>query len=54
MNVLRPVIALIPVLILVVIGFLIKYKKAYWLISGYNTMPAEKKKNDENNKPKGL
>ena len=36
---------LIPVVILVIIGMLIKYKKAYWLISGYNTMSAEKKKN---------
>lgn len=36
---------LMPVLLLVVIGILIKYKKAYWLISGYNTMSAEKKKN---------
>lgn len=45
MRIMLPVIGLIPVIILVVIGFLIKYKKAYWLISGYNTMPAEKKKN---------
>lgn len=36
---------LIPVVILVIIGIMIKYKKAYWLISGYNTMSAEKKKN---------
>lgn len=36
---------LIPTGILVGIGVLIKYKKAYWLISGYNTMSAEKKKN---------
>ena len=35
----------IPVVILVIIGIMIKYKKAYWLISGYNTMSAEKKKN---------
>lgn len=32
-------------IILAIIGCLIKYKKAYWLISGYNTMSAEKKKN---------
>lgn len=36
---------LIPVFVLLLLGFLIKYKKAYWLISGYNTMSAEKKKN---------
>lgn len=36
---------LIPVVILIIIGILIKYKKAYWLISGYNTMSTEKKKN---------
>lgn len=35
----------IPAAVLIIIGFLIKYKKAYWLISGYNTMSAEKKKN---------
>lgn len=34
----------VPVMILVAIGLLIKYKKAYWLISGYNTMSAEKKR----------
>jgi hypothetical protein len=32
-------------LLLAVIGYAVKYRKAYWLISGYNTMPAEKKKN---------
>ncbi len=35
----------LPVAVLAVIGFAIKYKKAYWLISGYNTMSKEKKKN---------
>ncbi|MTI96260.1 MAG: DUF3784 domain-containing protein [Firmicutes bacterium] len=30
---------------LVVFGLLIKYKQAYWLIAGYNTMPREKQKN---------
>lgn len=44
-DILLSAIGLIPVFILVVIGFLIKYKKAYWLISGYNTMSVEKKKN---------
>ena len=36
---------LLPIFIFALIGFLIKYKKAYWLISGYNTMSEEKKKN---------
>lgn len=34
---------LLPVVILAVIGALIRFKKAYWLISGYNTMSREKK-----------
>lgn len=33
----------LPPLILFGIGYLIRFKKAYWLISGYNTMPAAKK-----------
>lgn len=45
MSILPLAVCLIPVTLLVVTGFLIKYKKAYWLISGYNTMSAEKKKN---------
>ena len=32
-------------MLFVVLGILIKYFRWYWLISGYNTMPAEKKKN---------
>lgn len=36
---------LVPVFILVITGWLIRYKKVYWLISGYNTMSSEKKKN---------
>lgn len=36
---------IIPVLILLAAGYAIKFRKAYWLISGYNTMPEEKKKN---------
>lgn len=32
-------------LLFLVLGFLIKYRKWYWLISGYNTMPKEKKRN---------
>lgn len=35
----------LPVLILLILGIMVKYFKAYWLISGYNTMSAEKKKN---------
>lgn len=34
-----------PPLILFALGWLIRFRKAYWLISGYNTMPSEKKKN---------
>ncbi len=37
------IIGALPAIILVAAGLLIKYKKAYWLISGYNTMSAEKK-----------
>lgn len=39
------VVAAIPSLIIIFLGICIKYFKAYWLISGYNTMSAEKKKN---------
>ena len=45
MEMLLYIIGLVPVIILAIIGLLIKYKKAYWLISGYNTMSEEKKKN---------
>lgn len=38
-------IMLFTVLILVMLGVMVKYYKAYWLISGYNTMSQEKKKN---------
>ncbi len=31
--------------LLLILAYCVKYKKAYWLISGYNTMSAEKKKN---------
>ncbi len=37
-------VGIVPAVILVGLGLLIKYKKAYWLIAGYNTMPAEDKK----------
>lgn len=33
------------VLIFIMLGILIKHKKYYWLISGYNTLSKEKKKN---------
>jgi hypothetical protein len=36
---------LVVAALLIVIGCAIKYRKAYWLISGYNTLPEEKKKN---------
>lgn len=38
-------IGLLPAFLLLICGLLIKYMKAYWLISGYNTLSAEKKKN---------
>ena len=38
-------IVLFPPIVLFLIGYLIRFRKMYWLISGYNTMPAEKKKN---------
>ena len=38
------IILLFPPLILFLIGYLIRYRKMYWLISGYNTMSGEKKK----------
>lgn len=33
------------ILLFLALGFLIKYKKCYWLISGYNIMSEEEKKN---------
>lgn len=38
-------IGLLPTVLLLLCGIAIKHYKAYWLISGYNTMSAEKKKN---------
>jgi hypothetical protein len=35
----------VPGLLLLVLGYLIRFRKMYFLISGYNTMSAEKKKN---------
>jgi fatty acid desaturase len=34
---------LIPAVVLLFIGWLVKYKKITWLISGYNTLSKEKK-----------
>jgi hypothetical protein len=45
MNYIFPVSMGFTVLILIGLGILVKYYKAYWLISGYNTMSKEKKKN---------
>jgi len=37
---------LLPISALMVfLGLMIKYKKTYWMISGYNTMAAEEKRN---------
>lgn len=44
MEIIPLIVMVFPVLLLIGIGLLIKNKKAYWLISGYNTMPEEKKK----------
>ncbi len=37
-------VSLVPCLLLVLLGYLIRFRRMYFLISGYNTMPAEKKK----------
>ncbi len=34
----------IPILLILLAGWAIRFKRAYWLISGYNTMSAEKKR----------
>lgn len=39
------IVAIIPSVILIFLGVSVKYFKAYWLISGYNTMSQERKKN---------
>lgn len=41
----RYLIAVLPAIILFVLGWLIRFRKMYFLISGYNTMSREKKKN---------
>ena len=38
------IVFILSVLILLTCGFAIKYRKAYWLISGYNTMSDKDKK----------
>ena len=35
----------LPTFLLFLMGYLVRFRKMYWLISGYNTMSAEKKKN---------
>lgn len=45
MDIIKYISIVVPSIILVIIGISIKYYKAYWLISGYNTMSAEKKRN---------
>jgi hypothetical protein len=45
MDITLLLIVLIPGLLLLVLGYLIRFRKMYFLISGYNTMSAEKKKN---------
>lgn len=35
----------LPVFLLLIVGVMVKYHRAYWLISGYNTMSKEKKQN---------
>ncbi len=44
MEILFLPVAAIPAVIFAGLGLLIKYKKAYWLIAGYNTMSEENKK----------
>lgn len=39
------IVAVLPSIVLITLGICVKYYKTYWLISGYNTMSAEKKKN---------
>jgi hypothetical protein len=45
MENLKYVLVVLPSIIMIILGVSIKYFKAYWLISGYNTMSKEKKKN---------
>lgn len=45
MENLKYLLVVLPSIIMIILGISIKYFKAYWLISGYNTMSKEKKKN---------
>jgi hypothetical protein len=45
MNGLGILILIFPPMVLFFIGYLVRFRKMYWLISGYNTMSADKKKN---------
>lgn len=45
MDIIKYISIAIPSIIFIILGICIKYFKAYWLISGYNTMSVEKKKN---------
>jgi len=45
MENIKYVILVIPAIIMIILGVSIKHFKVYWLISGYNTMSKEKKKN---------
>lgn len=45
MKILEVILLVFPSILCVGLGVSIKYFKAYWLISGYNTMSLEKKKN---------
>ncbi|PKN84325.1 MAG: hypothetical protein CVU46_14535 [Chloroflexi bacterium HGW-Chloroflexi-8] len=44
MDWLEILILFLPTIVLFSVGYLIRVRKMYWLISGYNTMSAEKKK----------
>ena len=45
MDTVKYIIALAPSFIFIILGVCVKYFKMYWMISGYNLMSAEKKKN---------
>lgn len=44
MDWLKILMLFLPTILLFFVGYLIRFRKMYWLISGYNTMSAEKKK----------
>jgi len=43
MDLVNILLLILPSAVLAGIGYLVRFRKAYWLISGYNTMSAEKK-----------